>query len=292
MDRWPPFLYVAPAVLVLAAVMGFPIIQGVVMSFQQFTLNELVSGDAPFVGLDNYARAFADPTFPVALVNSLVFTVVSITFQFTIGFALALLFSSRFPLSNTFRGLMLVGWQIPVVVTGTLFLWMFNLDYGLGELHPPEPCMSSREPIGWTVDAGAALPAVIIANVWLGSPIQPDHVERGDRGPSGGHLRGRHGRRRERLAEDPPHHDPAASSRDPGRVDARFHLHAAGLRPDLDHDQGRAQARDRGPCPPSPTASHSCTSTSAQSSAVAVIVLVILLAAASSYLRSAFSDES
>lgn len=169
-DRWLPFLYLAPAVLFLAAVLGFPIIQSVVMSFQKYTLEALVSGHAPFIGMDNYASIFRDPTFGVALRNSLVFTVVSITFQFLIGLGLAILFSKSFPLNNMFRGLMLIGWQIPVVVTGTLFLWMFNLDYGLvnfilQSLHV------IGEPIGWTVDAGAALPAVIIANIWLGVPF-------------------------------------------------------------------------------------------------------------------------
>jgi multiple sugar transport system permease protein len=169
-DRWTPWLYVLPALIVLAAVMGFPIVRAVLMSFQRFTLTELVSGNTPFVGLDNYTRALADPTFPVALLNSIVFTVASVGLQFTIGFGLALLFSGGFPMSNAFRGLMLTGWQIPVVVTGTLFLWMFNVDYGvvnyiLQSLHV------ISEPIGWTVDAGAALPAVIIANVWLGIPF-------------------------------------------------------------------------------------------------------------------------
>jgi multiple sugar transport system permease protein len=169
-DRWTPWLYVLPAVLVLAAVMGFPIARALLMSFQRFTLTELVSGNTPFVGLDNYTKALADPNFRAALMNSLVFTVASVGLQFTIGFGLALLFSRGFPASNAFRGLMLTGWQIPVVVTGTLFLWMFNVDYGvvnyiLQSLHV------ISEPVGWTVDAGAALPAVIIANVWLGIPF-------------------------------------------------------------------------------------------------------------------------
>ena len=169
-DRWMSWLYVLPALLLLAAVMGLPIIRAVLMSFQRFTLTELVSGNTPFVGFDNYARAFADPTFPVALVNSIVFTVVSIALQFSIGLGLALLFGRGFPLSNTFRGLMLTGWQIPVVVTGTLFLWMFNVDYGLVNFILQSLHLIT-EPIGWTVDAGAALPAVIIANVWLGIPF-------------------------------------------------------------------------------------------------------------------------
>jgi multiple sugar transport system permease protein len=169
-DRWVAWLWVAPALVFLIAVLGFPIVDAVLMSFQKFTLNELVSGSPRFIGFDNYARVFSDPTFAVALRNSLVFTVASIALQFTISLGLAILFSQGFLLSNTFRGLMLTGWQIPVVVTGTLFLWMFNLDYGLvnyilRSLH------LIQEPIGWTVEASAALPAVIIANVWLGIPF-------------------------------------------------------------------------------------------------------------------------
>ena len=65
---------------------------------------------------------------------------------------------------------MLTGWQIPVIVTGTLFLWMFNLDYGLVN-YILQSLHFISEPIGWTVDASAALPAVIIANIWLGIPF-------------------------------------------------------------------------------------------------------------------------
>jgi multiple sugar transport system permease protein len=169
-SRWAPFLYVAPAVIFLAAVLGFPIVQTVLMSFQHYTLTELVSKHAPFVGLQNYTRILADPAFPNAFRNSLIFTVISIFFQFTIGLGLAILFSRAFPLSNVFRGLLLTGWQIPTIVTGTLFLWMFNLDYGLVNFILTSLHLIS-EPIGWTVQADAALPAVIIANIWLGIPF-------------------------------------------------------------------------------------------------------------------------
>ena len=168
--RLLPWLYVAPALLFLIAVLGFPIIQAILMSFQRFTLNELVSHNTPFIGFDNYARVLADPKFGVAMRNSLLFTICSIAFQFTIGLGLAILFSGQFPFSNTFRGLMLTGWQIPVIVTGTLFLWMFNLDYGLVNFILQSLHLIS-EPIGWTVTASAALPAVIIANIWLGIPF-------------------------------------------------------------------------------------------------------------------------
>ena len=140
------------------------------MSFQKYTLETLVSRQTQFIGFKNYSEVLGDPAFATALQHSLVFTIASIFFQFTIGLGLAILFSKTFPLSNMMRGLLLSGWQIPSVVTGTLFLFLFNLDYGLinfvlTSLH------IIAEPIGWIVQSDTALPAVIIANVWLGIPF-------------------------------------------------------------------------------------------------------------------------
>lgn len=164
------YLYALPSLLFLLAIMGFPILYGVFMSFQNYTLATLVSGKMEFIGLKNYQAIFQTPTFWTALKHSLIFTVGSIFFQFTLGLGIALLFCRSFPLSNTMRGLMLTGWQIPSVVTGTVFLWIFNLDYGVFNrvlmlLH------LIKEPIGWLLQADTALVAVILTNIWLGIPF-------------------------------------------------------------------------------------------------------------------------
>ena len=164
------YLYILPAALFLGAVMGFPIVFSVVMSFQKYTLETLVSRQTEFIGFQNYSAIFANPEFAIALQHSLIFTSCSILFQFTIGLALAILFSKAFPLSNLMRGLLLSGWQIPSVVTGTIFLWLFNLDYGLVNFLLTVTGLV-KDPIGWVVQADAALPAVIIANIWLGIPF-------------------------------------------------------------------------------------------------------------------------
>lgn len=165
-----PYFYILPAALFLFAIMGFPILYSFIISFQNYTLAALVSKKAEFIGLGNYVAVLSDPAFKVALSHSLIFTFCSIIFQFTIGLGLAILFSKAFPLSNTFRGLLLSGWQIPSVVTGTIFLWLFNLDYGLVNFLLTAIHLVA-EPIGWIVQANAALPAVIIANIWLGIPF-------------------------------------------------------------------------------------------------------------------------
>jgi len=164
------YVYLAPVLIFLLVVMGFPILFSIVISFQDYTLETLISGKTAFVGLKNYEAIFQASAFWTALKHSAVFTAVSIFFQFTLGMIISLLFVRAFPLSQTMRGLMLSGWQIPSVVTGTVFLWIFNLDYGV--LNRILMFFSLiPEPVGWLVQGDTALLAVILTNIWLGIPF-------------------------------------------------------------------------------------------------------------------------
>ena len=169
-DKLIPYIYILPSMLFLGVILGFPILFSVIISFQKYDLAALVSKQAQFIGLQNYFDVLNQPAFSTALLHSLKFTFFSILFQFTIGLGLALLFSKTFPMSNIMRGLLLSGWQIPSVVTGTLFLFLFNLDYGLINFLLTSMHVIT-EPIGWIVQADTALTAVIIANIWLGIPF-------------------------------------------------------------------------------------------------------------------------
>jgi multiple sugar transport system permease protein len=164
------YFYILPSALFLFIVLGFPILYSIFMSFQKYTLETLVSRHTQFIWFKNYSDVFRDPAFMLALKHSLIFTLCSILFQFTIGLGLAILFSKTFPMRNVMRGFLLSGWQIPSVVTGTLFLFLFNLDYGLINFILVSLHITS-EPIGWIVQSGTAMPAVIIANIWLGIPF-------------------------------------------------------------------------------------------------------------------------
>jgi multiple sugar transport system permease protein len=164
------YVYLAPALLFLLVIMGFPILFSIFISFQNYNLETLISGKLVFVGLKNYEAIFQAPAFWTALNHSMIFTIVSIFFQFTLGLIISLLFVRSFPFSNTMRGLMLSGWQIPSVVTGTVFLWIFNLDYGVFN-RILMVLNLIKEPVGWLVQGDTALLAVILTNIWLGIPF-------------------------------------------------------------------------------------------------------------------------
>jgi multiple sugar transport system permease protein len=170
LEKLTPYIFILPAGLFLLAIMGYPIIFTIYMSFQKFNLETLITKHSQFIGLLNYQGVLNNPGFMVALKHSLQFTFASIFFQFVIGLGLAILFSKAFPMSNIMRGLLLSGWQIPSVVTGTIFLWLFNLDYGLVNFILTSLNLI-KEPIGWVTQADTALITVILVNIWLGIPF-------------------------------------------------------------------------------------------------------------------------
>ncbi|WP_162909308.1 carbohydrate ABC transporter permease [Aggregatilinea lenta] len=140
------------------------------MAFQEVTLGTLARGERPFIGLENFRNVFDDPAFFTALQNSLIFTTASVFFQFLIGMALALVLNEVFPLRHIFRGLLLSGWRIPPIVSGTVFLWLFNYDFGFVNFFLMKTGLTS-EPVRWLLDQHYALATVIITNIWLGIPF-------------------------------------------------------------------------------------------------------------------------
>lgn len=168
-SSWNSYLFVLPALVFMAVFVIFPIAYNVTLSFQDVNVYNL-KGEHHFIGLSNYIKAFKDPVFYISMKNSVVFTVLSIFFQFAIGFGLALFFNMKFPGRNLFRSLMLLSWMLPVVITGTIFQWMFSGDYGVINYFLQSLGLISK-PISWLSDANTALLGTIVANIWTGIPF-------------------------------------------------------------------------------------------------------------------------
>lgn len=166
---WTRYLFVLPVILFLLVFIIFPIVYNLILSFQNVTVYNF-KGHHAFAGLASYIKTFKDPVFYTALGNSVLFTVLSLVFQFSIGFALALFFNRSFPGRGLMRSLMLLAWMLPVVITASVFQWMLNGDYGvvnyilqcLGIIH---------EPHSWLSENGTALLSTIVANIWVGIPF-------------------------------------------------------------------------------------------------------------------------
>lgn len=160
--------FLTPAIAFLLLFFGYPIIKNVTMSLQEYTTKTFYTGEAPFVGLDNYIAVIKSSVFTTVLGNTVLFTVGSIIGQFTIGLALAIFFKKRFPLSGVMRSLLLLPWLLPMIVSSAIWKWMLDKDSDvinqvLGLLH--------LDAVPWLTSTSVALIAVIMVNIWLGIPF-------------------------------------------------------------------------------------------------------------------------
>ncbi|MGT2425082.1 carbohydrate ABC transporter permease [Amnibacterium kyonggiense] len=163
--RWA---FIAPAVLFVALFFGYPVAKNIVMSFQDYSTRTFFTGEAPWVGLANYAQTFSSSLFVTTVTNTALFTVGSIVMQFIIGLGLALFFRRNFPLSGFLRGLLLLPWLLPLIASSAVWKWLLDQDSGalnqfLGLFGIPS--------VPWLVSPGLALIAVIGVNIWLGIPF-------------------------------------------------------------------------------------------------------------------------
>jgi N,N'-diacetylchitobiose transport system permease protein len=152
-----PYVLAVPTVLVLVALLAYPLVKMVTLAFQKLTLRELFSGTAPaWVGLDNFTTVLSDPFFWTVVVRTVVVAAVCVALSVGLGMAVALLMKR---VSTWVRIVMTVAmmlvWSMPQLVATQVFAWLVDTDYGV---------------VNWLVDK---LPGVEMANhSWFVNPYQ------------------------------------------------------------------------------------------------------------------------
>ncbi|MEV5436635.1 sugar ABC transporter permease [Streptomyces sp. NPDC052682] len=166
--RLTALAFAAPLVAYLAAFYLYPLYRNLDLSLRDYTVRSFVAGDAPFTGWENVRKVLDDPAFGPAMRHTLVFTFVSIAFQYAIGLALAVFFNRRFPLSAVLRALFLIPWLLPLIVSASTWSWMFNSESGVVNYFLR---FFGVDPVGWLTSPDWALASVVIANIWIGIPF-------------------------------------------------------------------------------------------------------------------------
>ena len=167
-SQWAAWAFLTPVTAYLALFYAYPLYKNIDLSLRNYTVGSFVHGGAAFAGFANYTKVFHDPTFSPALLHTIVFTVASLVFQFTIGLALAVFFHQHFRLSATLRALFLVPWLLPLIVSASTWAWMLNSDSGVVNygLH-----LLGVAPVDWLTSPHWSLVSVVIANIWIGIPF-------------------------------------------------------------------------------------------------------------------------
>ncbi len=161
------WLLMLPLLVVMIAVIGWPLIDSVRLSF---TDAKLVGTEGSFVGLDNYAKVLGGSNFQRALITTTWFAVVSVTAEMVIGVLAALLLNQQFRGRTALRALMILPWALPTVVNATLWRLIYNPEYGaLNAALAQIGLIDSYR--SWLGEPGSALTALIIADCWKNFPL-------------------------------------------------------------------------------------------------------------------------
>jgi len=130
--RFTPQALLIPAVVTLGVVVGWPLIQLLIMSFQEFGRAQVFGAPAPFIGFDNYIEVLTDQQFWNVLARSLLFCAVNVVVTMVLGTLIALMMTA---LNKGFRLLLSVGlllaWAMPALTATIVWGWMFDTGYGV-----------------------------------------------------------------------------------------------------------------------------------------------------------------
>ena len=162
------FWLLLPALLAVFGVVIYPTLRTLLISF--FQVDSALATSTPFVGLQNYAHVLSSPGFWAASGRTLVFTIVSTTFELVFGMVVAGLLNARFPGRWLFRTIVVIPWAVPTIVNAAMWKGIFNAQYGslnalLTQLH------LIGDYRAWLGDPNTALAMVIVADVWKMTPL-------------------------------------------------------------------------------------------------------------------------
>jgi N,N'-diacetylchitobiose transport system permease protein len=166
-----PYVLLVPTLVAIGVGLGYPLVRLVVMSTQEFGRRQQFGAPAPYVGTDNYAEIFGDPTFWDVLWRSLIFCAVNVVLTIGLGTLLALLLERLGTVMRTGLSVaLLLAWATPALTATIVWQWIFDARYGvvnwllvkLGADYEGHSWLS--EPLSFFFVAGLIV-------VWMGVPF-------------------------------------------------------------------------------------------------------------------------
>jgi N,N'-diacetylchitobiose transport system permease protein len=167
-----PYALLAPALLVLAAILGFPMYRLVSLSFQQYGLKELFAGRGTFIGLRNYRDILGDPFFWTVVARTVVFAAVCVGLTMALGTLVALLLRN---LARTMRVLVTAGlvaaWAMPTLTAISIWQWLFDYEFGVVNWLLTRLGVAGYEQHNWFDQPLQGFAVIVVVVVWGALPF-------------------------------------------------------------------------------------------------------------------------
>ncbi|ARQ68612.1 carbohydrate ABC transporter permease [Streptomyces marincola] len=170
--RWLPYLLLAPAVLALAAVLGYALVRNVIISLQEFGRRQLISRTTEWTGLDNYRAVLENERFWDSVVRTFVFMAANVVLIMIIGTLIGLLLNALGSKMRLLLSMALVAaWAMPVVASTTVFQWLFDTQFGVVNWVMRSLGFSGYEQHNWFGSGASTLAIVTVLIVWASVPF-------------------------------------------------------------------------------------------------------------------------
>jgi multiple sugar transport system permease protein len=163
-----PYFCIGPTALLVAGAVIYPL--GYVVVLGLFDYSPYLGTAMRWTGAANYVAVLQDPAFWNSLWASLVWVVGSVVPQFLLGLGMALVLNESFRGRGIVRTIVLAPWAVSGVVTGVIWLWLF--DGTIGVIN--DLLMRARLtdfPVAWGIHAETTWLMLFVANAWRGAPF-------------------------------------------------------------------------------------------------------------------------
>jgi len=162
-SRWP---FMAPAAIILGALLAYPIFYTIEISFSKFDL--MTFSAVEWVGWENYAHVLDDYRFWASMKVTLIYLALALPIQIALGFGIAFLINAEWSGRGVVRALFIIPMVVAPVVAGGVFRMILDplwgiMNYLLG--------LVGIGPLDWFGDPNLAMAAIVIIDTWRWTPF-------------------------------------------------------------------------------------------------------------------------
>jgi len=161
------WLLVAPALLIVLGMVGYPFLEAIRISFTDRMIGR---GPGEFVGLDNYRYIIQWPQFTEMVVRTVSFTIVAVFLKTVVGLILATALNQDFRGRNILRGVFMLPWILPTYIIVLVWRWIFDGQTGvLNQILMSWGLIDANIP--FLAKTWSAIGILIFVLVWKGYPF-------------------------------------------------------------------------------------------------------------------------
>ncbi len=171
-DRLLPYLLLAPAVVSILWLVGWPVLSLFITSFRQLNLKELTRGEVVWKGVENYTTILGDSTFWSITLRTILFTVAVVGVSVLAGLLIALLMRQISPVVRiVLQVTMLLAWAMPLIAATTVYQWIFDQQYGILNKTLVKLGFDGFAGFSWFSTGASTLSVIGLLIVWQAVPF-------------------------------------------------------------------------------------------------------------------------